>query len=385
MKLYEYHAKRLFADYGIPVPDSQLVTDNAQVEAALAALGGDRWIIKAQSLAGRSRLDGYVRWAVGVEHARLLVGQMFKGDVDKRREAVAAVLIERPAEVQRHLYLAMSIDPLLERIVCMAADTGGASIDVVAREKPELVFTEVADIVFGFRPYHCRQMAQNLGLTGALAVQLSQVMSNAYRLFVEKELLLLEISPLAIIDDNQLSALNAKLVADSNASFRQRDLGTFGDVRGTSVVGLDAQGYVLTDVPLQGNIGCILNGAGLAMATLDLIRLPGEEPACVLDISGRSNEQEVAEAYGSLLDNPQVDVLLVNIFGGIVRCDMVARGMLVALRLRKANKPTVVRFAGTNAKEGLMLLNDSEFGFRLMDGFQEAVAAVVDMAKKGRL
>ena len=384
MKLYEYHAKRLFAEYDIPVPLAQVVINAAQVNQALSQLGGDRWIIKAQRLAGRSRLDGDVRWAAGGEKAISLVSQMLKGNPEKRRAPATAVLLERPVEVREHLYLSISIDPLLERIVCMAAHTGGQSIDTVAKEAPERVFTEIADPVLGLRPYHCRQMAENLGLSGDLARQLARLMSGAYQLFTERELLLLEISPLAITVDEQLMALNAKLVADSNALFRQADLTEYCEARSSTVVGLDAQGYVLTDVPLNGNIGCMLNGAGLAMATLDLIRLPGAEPACVLDIGGRSTEDEVAQAYGSLLVSPQVDALLVNIFGGIVRCDMVARGMLQALHNTPQNKPTVVRFAGTNAPEGLAILRESEFGFRFVDSFQEAVSAVVDMARVTR-
>jgi succinyl-CoA synthetase beta subunit len=382
MKLHEYHAKRLFAEYDIAVPPAQLVETEQQIPAALLAVGGNEWIIKAQSLVGRARLDGGLRWVRGGDKAKTCIQNMLSYQHESGREAADAVLIERPLDVTQQLYLAIHIDPLMERICCMAAVTGKQSIEHVAREQPELIFTEVADVIFGLRPHHCRQMADNLGLTGHVAEQLSQVMLCAYRLFVEKELTLLEISPLAVCSDEQLVALNAKLVADANALFRQRDLRGFGELQRSTVTGFDAEGYVLTDVPLQGNIGCMVNGAGLAMATLDLIRLPGAEPACVMDIGARMSEQEVADAFTKMVKDERVDVLLINIFGGIVRCDEVAKGVILAMRENHSHKPLVVRMAGTRSEQAKTLFTETEFSIHFADGFKDAIEHVVMLSKE---
>jgi succinyl-CoA synthetase beta subunit len=383
MHLHEFQAKRWFSDRGIPVPPGAVARSvNAALDIA-RQLGGQSWIIKAQVQAGGRGKAGGIRHAKSLEEVETMTGYLLGTRLVTVQTGPAGlpvngVLIEQPVSVQRELYLSAIIERSRERVLLMASAAGGMDIERVARERPEQILTALVEPVAGLMPYQVRQFAFGLGLepqTQALA----HIMSALYRLFTEKDASLVEINPLVVTSDGRLLALDAKLVLDDNALYRQPEAAQLRDPSQEDETEVKAQQLGLNYVSLSGNIACMVNGAGLAMATMDIIKLHGGEPANFLDVGGTATAERVAEAFKLILSNPAVKAILVNIFGGIVRCDLIAEGIIKAVREVGVKIPVIVRLEGTNVEKGRALLKESGLKIvsaeSLTDAAKQAVAA----------
>ena len=384
MNFHEYQAKDLFAEYGIPVPAGLVAaTPLAAVEAA-RELGGDMWVVKAQVHAGGRGKAGGVKLVHSLEEVRVETERMLSMKISTYQTGglalpVDTVLIAEASEIDSELYLSALIDRVNRCVTFMGSASGGVDIEQVAATEPEKIVTIQVDNTAGLQPYQSRQMGFGMGLSAVQVRQLGKIMSGLYRLFREKDLSLIEVNPL-IIDKNQnLLALDAKINADDNALFRHPDLAAMRDEAQEDPTEVAASKHDLNYVTLDGNIACMVNGAGLAMATMDVIKLNGGEPANFLDVGGGSNAERVREAFKLILSSDRVEAILVNIFGGIVRCDEIAAGIIAAVLEVGVNVPVVVRLEGTNVDKGRQLLNESGLSIisasDLNDAAQKVVAA----------
>ncbi len=383
MNLHEYQAKALFREHGIPVPEGEAVETPEAALAVARRLGGGRWMVKAQVHAGGRGKAGGVQRVEGeaaLEAAvRALLGsRLVTVQSGPAGQPVDRVLIERPTDIARELYAGMLVDRERERIVLMASEAGGMDIEQVARETPEKILTLPIHPVTGLSPFQVRRVAFALGL-GPQSKALGAILRGLYRLFTEKDLSLVEINPLVVTGDGELLAIDAKVNLDDNALYRHPDLAALRDPGQEDEREYQASLHGLNYIRLDGNIACMVNGAGLAMATMDLIKLQGGEPANFLDVGGGTSAEKVAEAFKLILSDPNVRAILVNIFGGIVRCDLIAEGIIQAAREVALSVPVVVRLEGTNAEAGRRLLAESglnlETAADLTEAAQRAVAA----------
>jgi succinyl-CoA synthetase beta subunit len=381
MNLHEYQAKHLFADYGIPVPRGQLVTSVAEAHA----LENTDWVVKAQVHAGGRGKGGGVKRVADAQQLEaavreLLGSQLVTHQTGPQGLPVDKLLVEAPCQVERELYLGALIDRSRNRLVFMASSMGGMDIESVAATDPDKILQVVVDPVSGLQPYQCRQIGFALELNLSQIKELTQIMSGLYRLFTEQDLSLVEINPLVITGDGNLLALDAKINLDDNALFRHQDLEELRDASQENPTEHRAQQFDLNYVTLDGNIGCMVNGAGLAMATMDIIKLHGGDPANFLDVGGGTTSDRVAEALKLILEDEKVRAILVNIFGGIVRCDLIADGIIQAIREIDLHVPVVVRLEGTNADAGRELLNSSGLSIITADDLADAAAKAVRAA-----
>jgi succinyl-CoA synthetase beta subunit len=382
MNIHEYQAKALFREYAIPVPHGAIVTNSEQAGALANSLGGSRWVVKAQVHAGGRGKAGGVRVVSSAAELQTavsaLLGQrLVTHQTGEQGQPINDVLIEMPSEIQSELYLGALVDRSREQIVFMASAAGGMDIEEVARAHPEKLHTIYIDPVVGLQDYQCRQIVFALGLAKH-AKQLTHIMHNLYRLFVDKDLSLVEINPLVVTPEG-LMAIDAKINFDDNALYRHPDIAALRDMRQEDDKEARAHEHGLNYVSLDGNIACMVNGAGLAMATMDIIKLHGAEPANFLDVGGGTTADKVAEAFKIILSDAKVKAILVNIFGGIVRCDLIAEGIIKAVQEVSVTVPVVVRLEGTNVEQGRSLLARSEVAIiaatDLDDAAQKAVAA----------
>ncbi len=389
MKLHEYQAKALFRDYDIPVPESVLVDSLAQLPRAARQLGGEQWIVKAQVHASERAKAGGVRWARSQQELQRAAGALlgrhlvtdYSGPTGQR---VDQLLLERPVELVQEIYFVMLVDRRLEKVVCLASQSGGVEIEQQTGQG-ERIFRVEADAVLGFMPFHYRQLSLQLELPSQAQQKLADLMRNAYRLFCDKDLVLLEINPLALTERGELVALDAKLTVDDNALYRQPELRALRDAEQEDPIELAAESEGLHYVRLEGDIGCMVNGAGLAMATMDLLKLHGGEPANFLDVGGHLTDAgQITAALRLILSTPQVKAVLVNIFGGIVRCDVIARGMIEAVGDGGLPVPVVVRMQGTEAYAALQLLAASGLGFETTHKLADAARLAVEAARRGQ-
>jgi len=385
MNLHEYQAKGLFADYGVPVPPSQVATGVSQAERAAQALGGERWVVKVQVHAGGRGKAGGVKVVNGLAELKafadkLLGTHLVTHQSGPEGQPVNQLLIEGVSSIARELYLSLVVDRSRQRVVVIASSAGGMDIEEVAAATPEKIHTVAIDPVVGLQPYQCRQIAFALGLEGNQIKELSTIMSGLARLFMEKDASLVEINPLVVTGDGHLLALDGKINLDDNALYRQPHMAELRDATQEDEREYRAQQHGLNYVRLDGNIGCMVNGAGLAMATMDLIKLHGGAPANFLDVGGGTTADKVAEAFKLILSDANVKAILVNIFGGIVRCDLIAEGIIKAVKEVNATVPVVVRLEGTNVELGRKMLVESGLAITpsedLTDAAQQAVAAV---------
>ncbi len=389
MNLHEYQAKQLFAGYGIPVLPGKAASSPEEAVDAARELGGEEWVVKAQIYAGGRGKAGGVQRIKGLERlketvARLLSEPLKTPQTGKKGLPVNTVLVERTATVARELYLGVLVDRSRERVTFIASDAGGMEIEEVAAESPEKIITIAVDPVVGLQPYQCRRVGFALQLEMEQIKVLTRIMSGLYRLFLEKDASLLEINPLSVTDTGELLALDAKMNVDDNALYRQQPLAALHDETQEDPRELEARRYGLNYVALDGSIGCMVNGAGLAMATMDLITLAGGEPANFLDVGGGTTADKVAEAFKLILSDHKVKAILVNIFGGIVRCDLIAEGVITAVKEVGIDIPVVVRLEGTNAEQGRRLLEESGLSIVPAQQLSEAARKVVQLAG-GRL
>ena len=384
MNLHEYQSKRLFADYGIPVPrGSPVKSPNAAVDAA-KELGGELWVVKAQVHAGGRGKAGGVKLARKMtevhEAAESMLGrQLVTHQSGPDGLPVNVVYVESGSDIDRELYLSMLVDRETSQVAFIASAAGGMDIEQVAEDTPEKIFTISVAPDAGLQDYQARQLAFGLGLDKQQMRQFGDLVKKMYRLYVETDSSLVEVNPLIITKGGDVVALDAKINIDSNALFRQSKLVELRDITQEDEKEREAAAHDLNYVSLEGDIACMVNGAGLAMATMDLIKLHGGEPANFLDVGGGATKERVAEAFKLILSNKNVAAILVNIFGGIVRCDLIAEGIIAAVKEVGVSVPVVVRLEGTNVEKGRDLLADSGLDIiaaeDLTDAAKKAVAA----------
>jgi succinyl-CoA synthetase beta subunit len=385
MNFHEYQAKDLFAEYGIPVPAGIVAaTPLASVEAA-REMGGDMWVVKAQVHAGGRGKAGGVKLAHSLEEVRAEAERMLNMKISTYQTGglalpVESVLIAEAVDIASELYLSALIDRVNSCVTFMGSAAGGVNIEEVAATEPEKIITVNVDNTAGLQAYQSRKMGFGMGLNGLQVRQLGKIMSGLYRLFREKDLSLIEVNPLIIDNDGNLLALDAKINADDNALFRHPELATLRDEAQEDQTEVAASKHDLNYVTLDGNIGCMVNGAGLAMATMDVIKLNGGEPANFLDVGGGSDASRVKEAFKLILSSETIEAILVNIFGGIVRCDEIAEGIIAAIREVGVTVPVVVRLEGTNVDKGKALLNESGLAIIAADDLNDAAQKVVAVA-----
>ncbi len=384
MNLHEYQSQQLFHDYGIPVPESRVAASAADALAAAQTLGGSRWVVKAQVHAGGRGKGGGVKLLDNEEALRdyaasLLGSQLVTPQTDAQGQPVNQLMIVAPCDIKRELYLGMLVDRARSCIVFMASTEGGMDIEEVARSQPEKIHTVFVHPAVGLMPYQSRKLAFALDL-GAQAKAFHQIMAGLYRLFTDKDLSLLEINPLVLDTKGELLALDAKINLDDSALYRHADLLAMRDISQEDEKEARAAEHGLNYVSLEGTIGCMVNGAGLAMATMDLIKLRGGQPANFLDVGGGTTAEKVAEAFKIIISDPQVKGILVNIFGGIVRCDLIAEGIIQAVKEVQLAIPVVVRLEGTNAEAGLKLLAQSGLAITAAENLDDAAGRIIAAA-----
>ena len=385
MNFHEYQAKELFAEFGIPVPAGTVAaTPLAAVEAA-RELGGDTWVVKAQVHAGGRGKAGGVKLARSLEEVRSEAERMLSMEISTYQTGglalpVHSVLIAEAVDIASELYLSALIDRVNSCVTFMGSAAGGMDIEKVAATEPEKIITVKVNNTAGLQPYQSRKMGFGMGLNALQVRQLGSIMSGLYRLFREKDLSLIEVNPLIIDKSGNLLALDAKINADDNALFRHPDLASMRDEAQEDPTEVAASKHDLNYVTLDGNIGCMVNGAGLAMATMDVIKLNGGEPANFLDVGGGSDAQRVKEAFKLILSSDTLEAILVNIFGGIVRCDEIAEGIIAAVREVGVTVPVVVRLEGTNVDKGKQLLTESGLAIIAADNLNDAAQKVVAAA-----
>ncbi len=384
MHLHEYQAKQLFAEYGIPVPVGQLVRSSADIDAVAAGPGA--WVVKAQVHAGGRGKAGGVRLvqdraALAGAVGELLGSRLVTGQTDETGLPVNSVLVEQTVDIAREIYFSILVDRTQERIILMASAAGGMNIEEVAATDPGAILTETVNPAVGLQGYQCRNLAFGLGLEGRQIGAFARLLDAACRLVQASDAGLLEINPLVVTGDGELLALDAKVDIDDNALFRHAELASLRDASQQDARENIAQQHGLNYIRLTGNIACMVNGAGLAMATMDIIKLHGGAPANFLDVGGGATADKVAEAFKIILSDPQVEAILVNIFGGIVRCDLIAEGILRAIGEVDVNVPVVVRLEGTNAAAGLALIEHSSLSVETASDLAEAADKVVAAAQ----
>ncbi|WP_455366705.1 ADP-forming succinate--CoA ligase subunit beta [Kaarinaea lacus] len=387
MNLHEYQAKKLFSEYGIQVPKGNIASSAEEAKQVAKELGGESWVVKAQVHAGGRGKGGGVKRVSGIPELEKVVDQMLGSHLVTHQTGpdgliVNKVLIEYLSSIEKELYLGALVDRASGRIVFMASPMGGMDIEEVAASQPEQIFTVSVNPIVGLQPYQCRQIAFGIGLVGSQVKQLAQTMNGLYRLFMEKDLSLIEINPLIITTQEELIALDAKINVDDNALYRQPALADLRDPTQEDEREYRAKQHELNYVTLNGNIGCMVNGAGLAMATMDLIKLHGGEPANFLDVGGGITSDRVVEAFKLVVSDENVQAILVNIFGGIVRCDLIAEGIIQAMKEVQLSIPVVVRLEGTNVDRGLQLLDESGLTVITASDLSDAATKVVKEAGK---
>lgn len=387
MILHEFQAKHLFAAYAIPIPDGRVAASPEEAREHARQLGGECWIIKAQVHAGGRGKAGGVGVVSSLQEvaafsARLLGTRLSTAQTDAAGLPVQVVFVERPVVIDQEFYLAATVDRQLERVVIMASRRGGMEIERVAAEFPDEIIQLAIDPVMGLQSYQCRRVGFLFELGAKQRQQLDHIMKKMYQLFREQDAGLVEMNPLVITDKDDLVALDAKMMLDDNALFRHPDWTALRDTTQENEKEVQARSHSLSYIALEGDIACMVNGAGLAMATMDLIKLQGGEPANFLDVGGTATAERVAEAFKLILTDTQVKSILVNIFGGIVRCDLIAKGIIQAAQEVEIQLPVIVRLEGTNAAQGRTLLRTSGMNLITADDLTDAARKAVAVARE---
>ncbi|HEY5565899.1 MAG TPA: ADP-forming succinate--CoA ligase subunit beta [Gammaproteobacteria bacterium] len=385
MNLHEYQSKALFAEYGIPVPRGTIAATPAEARRAAETLGGKLWVVKAQVHAGGRGKAGGVKLARSVaeveRHAQAMLGQrLVTHQSGAEGLPINKVYVETGSAIARELYLSLAIDRTAERVAIIASAAGGMDIEQVAHTTPEKILTTTVHPAAGLQDYQARRLGFGLGLGKQQQAELRDILRKLVKLLHDCDASLVEINPLIVTDDGAVVALDAKINVEDNALFRQPKLAALRDVAQEDDKERRAREHDLSYVSLDGNIACLVNGAGLAMATMDLIKLHGGEPANFLDVGGGATAERVEEAFNIILTNRQVKAILVNIFGGIVRCDLIAEGVIAAVRKADVRVPVVVRLEGTNVEKGRELLVQSGLAIVAAVGLTDAASKAVALA-----
>jgi succinyl-CoA synthetase beta subunit len=387
MNFHEYQAKSLFAEYGIPVPAGLVAATPLEAVAAAKAMGGAMWVVKAQVHAGGRGKAGGVKLARSLDEVHAEAKRMLNMKITTYQTGglalpVNKVLIAEASDIASEIYLSALVDRVHQCITFMGSAAGGVDIEHVAATQPEKIVTVHIDNTAGLQAFQARQVGFGMGLTAKQVQQLTKIMSGMYRLFRDKDLTLIEVNPLVIDGKGDLLALDAKINMDDNAQFRHPELAAMRDEAQEDPTEVAASRHDLNYVTLDGNIACMVNGAGLAMATMDVIKLNGGEPANFLDVGGGSNATRVREAFKLILSSDRVEAILVNIFGGIVRCDEIAEGIIAAVGEVGVTVPVVVRLEGTNVEKGRKMLAQSAFKITSANDLNDAAVKVVAACRK---
>ena len=387
MNLHEYQGKQLFAEYGLPVSKGYAVDSVEEALAAADKIGGDMWVVKAQVHAGgRGKAGGVKLVKTKDEIADFCHSMLGKNLVtfqtDEKGQPVSKILVEACTDIEKELYLGAVIDRVTRRIVFMASTEGGVEIEEVAEKTPEKILKAIIDPTVGPQPYQARELAFKLGLNKEQVKQFTKIFLGLAKMFDESDLSLIEINPLVITTENNLHCLDAKLVVDESALYRQSKIAEMRDPSQEDEREQRAQEWQLNYVALDGDIGCMVNGAGLAMATMDIIKLHGGQPANFLDVGGGANKERVCEAFKIILSDDSVKGVFVNIFGGIVRCDMIAEGILDAVKEVGVEVPVVVRLEGTNSELGAKKLQESDLNVIAAEGFTDGAKKIIAAVKE---
>jgi succinyl-CoA synthetase beta subunit len=385
MNIHEYQAKEILRRYGVPVPTGRVASTPQEAKAAAAELVG-RCVVKAQIHAGGRGKGGGVKLATSPEDAEQKASEMLGRNLVTHQTGpegrqVRKVLVEQGVNIEREIYLGMVLDRSQARVTVIASSEGGVEIEEVAAKHPEKILKEVIDPAVGLQPFQCRRLAFALGSSQEIVGKMVAMMQALYRAFDDCDCSIAEINPMIVTQEGQVMALDAKMNFDSNAMFRQKDILALRDLTEEDPREIEAGKYELSYISLDGNIGCMVNGAGLAMATMDIIKLCGGEPANFLDVGGGATEERVSRAFKIILSDARVRGVLINIFGGIMRCDVLAQGVVDAARELSINIPLVVRMQGTNVELGRKILADSGLSIISAETMAEAAEKIVQAVK----
>ncbi len=388
MKIHEYQAKQILSRFGVAVPRGEVAYTAEEARAVAEHLAGAaKLVVKAQIHAGGRGKAGGIKLADGPIEAERLAGEMLgkklvTPQTGAEGRVVRRVLVEEGLDIARELYLGLVIDRSRARPVMMASTEGGVEIEIVVAEHPEKILKEYIDPAVGFQSFQARKLAFGLGLVPALVSEATRFFTSLYRAFEATDASLAEINPLVVTRDGRLLALDAKMNFDDNALSRHKDIRELRDLDEEDPLEVKASNYSLSYIRLDGNIGCMVNGAGLAMATMDLIQYAGGQPANFLDVGGGASEEQVGRGFEIILSDKNVRAVLVNIFGGIMRCDIVANGVVAAARSLGVKVPVVVRLEGTNVEQGQKILRESGLNFTVATGMKDAAEKVVSLARE---
>ena len=382
MNIHEYQTKELLRGYGVPVPEGRVAHNVDNAATVADELGGERWVVKAQIHAGGRGKGGGVKVASSLDEVRHFADQMIGSHLvtpqtGPEGRLVQRVLVEQASNIRQEYYLGLVIDRATQRITVIASASGGMNIEEVAKTDPDRVIREAIDPAVGLMSFQCRKIAANIGLQGRQIGEAAKLMKALYRCFRDKDALLAEINPLAEVEDGSLIALDAKMSFDGNALYRRPQITELRDFDEEDPKEVEATGHGLNYIALDGNVGCIVNGAGLAMATMDAISFHNGKPANFLDVGGGASPEKVGNAFRIVLQDPNVKIILVNIFAGINRCDWIAEGLVQAMRDQQIDVPIVVRLAGTNVEKGGPILAESGFPFIMADNLDDAATKVM--------
>ena len=385
MKIHEYQAKSVLARFGVPVPRGEVTSTAHDAKAIAERLGTSVVVVKAQIHAGGRGKGGGVKLAKSPDEAERLAKQMIgmtlvTHQTGPEGRKVARVLIEEGLQIERELYLSLLIDRAAGRPVIIASAAGGMDIEEVAATHPEQILREPVDPATGVIPFQARKLAFAMGLEAGPAVKMVKVLESIYKAFIETDASMIEINPLILTKSGDLLALDAKVTLDDNALYRHPDLREFRDLTEEDPLEVEASKFSLNYIHLDGNIGCMVNGAGLAMATMDIIKLAGGEPANFLDVGGGANAEQIKNAFRILMADKNVKAVFINIFGGILRCDVLAAGVIAAVKELGVPVPIVIRMEGTNVEEGKRMLRESGLNFTTADSMNEGAEKVVGVA-----
>ena len=386
MNLHEYQAKQLFDQFNMPVGKFEVANNAEEAAAALTTLGGTKWVAKAQVHAGGRGKAGGVKLVDNAQEVtdfanQLLGTRLVTHQTDELGQPINQLIIEPCVETKSELYFSLVVDAQTQKLVCIASTEGGMDIEEVAANTPEKITSVHIDPLVGAVPYQARLLTKSLGLTGNLAKEFTRLFAGAVKMFVEKDLSMVEINPLAITSDDHLICMDAKVGVDGSAAYRQKDLAEINDLSQLNQLEREAEEWHLNYVALDGNIGCMVNGAGLAMATMDMIQLHGGKPANFLDVGGGVTQERVQEAFKIILSDSKVEAVLVNIFGGIVRCDLIANGIIAAAKNMNIQVPIVVRLQGNNADKAKEIFAATDVNIISANELTDAVKQVI-AAKK---
>lgn len=387
MKLYEFQAKNILKTYGVCVPRGKAISKGNDASTIFREIGCNRCVVKAQVLAGGRGKSGGIQFVNTPEEAQACVTGMLgthlvTRQTDQSGAEIKYVLVEEAVSIKKELYLAITIDRSLCKPMLIASAEGGVEIEEVAKRTPAKIIKEPIDIFFGIPPFQARRIASQLNISGALSTKLNNLIMNLFRAFTENDCSLLEINPFAVTTDGEVYALDAKMDIDDNALYRHPEFDQFISYQDVSPAEALARKYRLSYISLDGNIGCLVNGAGLAMATMDIVKLHGGEPANFLDVGGDASLEQVTQAFKIILSDPKVKAVLINIFGGIMKCDIIASGIIQAIKEVGIRIPLVVRLEGTNVEMARKILDNSGLSILSAKDMKEAASMVVKADRK---